>query len=774
MQRGANEWTNPLTVIAALCMLGLGAAWGAGCGSDASQNGPTDGGHNNSDAHHSDDGSSLVDANGDAHTNNNTNGNTNQNQNNNQNTNPSPEVTAAPWTVRSSRTETSFTLHFGAYGDTPVPGDYDGDGITDTAVWRRYRYSAWRGPSSQWIIHQSTQDATIVADFGVPSDYKKDWPVPADYDGDGITDMAYLDEATNDWTIKRSSDEQIETRNWDPWPVDQPYAGADDDFFYAWTGEWTELSAVPAAADYDGDGLADLIAFRPYNAQWKIKQSSNDQTVTHTFGKAGVNVDGWQIFDLPLPGDYDGDGQAELAVYRPETLQFVVEGGIDVSFGHALDLPVRGDFDGDGITDVGLFSQVPQMNFTFLTDDLQAPGVEWPMRQCSPQVTADQGTYRLITCGESGHTYMPDAVYYAVSTQGPTSGYGPLKKIILDGCHSTLIKVPASINSRFSTACGASADVYLIYTEADSWPRPGVDMDLFGDPDQFASVYECTLPYFENNTRYNACTDADPTNDEPCCDLPHFPLGPYQGNKIVLYYSCDPDASDNTWTRVGPVITLDEPVPAGSSPGDPYGQGHPNAQFINGQVYVTYYSHNNNPDGTLKHMHTALAVSDDGEQFQKFSHVGGTVSQEVQYLKSADTFIGVGVGATETLVFWGKDLGGLPYWVLQGPWEHQLADVAVPHPCECAMTPGVLRNAHGIVEGDEVIVFGEEWTPNHYCYPLSDEGTWSLNGGDPYATRLTLDIQKSRCWGNRYRSCATGVQQRTCTATGWSAWGTCQ
>jgi hypothetical protein len=332
------------------------------------------------------------------------------------------ETVAAPWKITLSSTGQDITLHFGEYGDTPVQGDYDGDGVTDLAVWRRYRYSGWNGHSSEWIIHLSASDTVETRSFGSALEYEKDWPVQADYDGDGLTDMAYFRQADNTWTIKRSSDGQVETREWDPWPPDQPFGGADDDFWYGWHGDWIPISAVPHAADYDGDGLADLIAFRPYKAQWKIQQSSDGEIVTLAFGKPGVKPDGenWQIFDLGAPGDYDGDGEAELAIRRPDEARFTVQNGANVIMEPKLSLPAIGDYDGDGIDDLAVFVKEPEMDLTYVTGDITAPGVTWELRESSPTMMEDDGTYWLVSCGESGHTYMSDAVYLAKSTTSPT------------------------------------------------------------------------------------------------------------------------------------------------------------------------------------------------------------------------------------------------------------------------------------------------------------------------------------------------------------------
>jgi len=74
----------------------------------------------------------------------------------------------------------------------------------------------------------------------------------------------------------------------------------------------SKSAAVPAPkrpADRDGDGKADLIVFRPSTAQWFTLPSGNNFTKgsPETFGASG---------DVPLSGDYDGDGRTDMAVYR--------------------------------------------------------------------------------------------------------------------------------------------------------------------------------------------------------------------------------------------------------------------------------------------------------------------------------------------------------------------------------------------------------------------------------------------------------------------------
>jgi hypothetical protein len=79
-------------------------------------------------------------------------------------------------------------------------------------------------------------------------------------------------------------------------------------------------------ADYDGNGAADLAVWRPSTGTWLLRGLPDA-----TWGRLGDRV---------VPGDYDGNGTTDVAVWRPATGRWLVRGLPDTTWGRAGDRPV--------------------------------------------------------------------------------------------------------------------------------------------------------------------------------------------------------------------------------------------------------------------------------------------------------------------------------------------------------------------------------------------------------------------------------------------------
>ncbi|QQS32458.1 MAG: VCBS repeat-containing protein [Acidobacteriota bacterium] len=168
------------------------------------------------------------------------------------------------------------------------------------------------------------------------------------------------------------------------------------------------------ALDYDGDGRADFVIFRPSNNAWYSLRSGGS-----------VAIDGWGLAaeDFMVPGDYDGDGRGDLAVWRDTNgLFFIINssnGTVSIaSWGISGDEPVARDYDGDGRTDYAVVRRTggSMVWYILRSSDSQVQVASWGL---STDFTAPgdyDGDGKFDFCVQRpGPTPTSPAVFYVLT-----------------------------------------------------------------------------------------------------------------------------------------------------------------------------------------------------------------------------------------------------------------------------------------------------------------------------------------------------------------------
>ena len=183
------------------------------------------------------------------------------------------------WYIDSSSCGQLTPIQFGWDAMIPTPADYDGDGLTDIAGyhagWWYFLYSGVGAAASQSGRVTGGSNRAII-NYG----WAEAVPVPADYDGDGKTDLAVYYPPSGAWYILRSSDGQQEVKLW------------------GWSQAW------PVPADYDGDGKDDIAVYEYANGKWSILGSTDGPRIEYW---------GW-AYGIPIPAPYSIRRQSDYGV----------------------------------------------------------------------------------------------------------------------------------------------------------------------------------------------------------------------------------------------------------------------------------------------------------------------------------------------------------------------------------------------------------------------------------------------------------------------------
>ena len=120
---------------------------------------------------------------------------------------------------------------------------------------------------------------------------------------------------------------------------------------------------IPVVGDWDGNGVDTPGVFNPANGQWQLTNGINGLNVSNSFPQANFTFTFGQNGDLPIAGDWDGNGIDGVGFFRTTNSTFNLSNGfqgtIDIKpfiFGGLGVKPIAGDWNGDGIATIGIFN----------------------------------------------------------------------------------------------------------------------------------------------------------------------------------------------------------------------------------------------------------------------------------------------------------------------------------------------------------------------------------------------------------------------------------
>ncbi|WP_240670750.1 GH25 family lysozyme [Actinoplanes solisilvae] len=161
-----------------------------------------------------------------------------------------------------------------------------------------------------------------------------------------------VDHADNDFDADRRSELTLYRAANGFWNAENAATGVQPIASYPYGGN---PSDVPLTGDFDGDGYADMAVYAEGRWNLRSKHRNVDLAVDYPYGGNAT--------DVPLADDFDGDGTDDIAIYRKGTGQWWAKSvsrdvqiyGGSAYGGNPTDTPLVDDYDGDGYADIALY-----------------------------------------------------------------------------------------------------------------------------------------------------------------------------------------------------------------------------------------------------------------------------------------------------------------------------------------------------------------------------------------------------------------------------------
>ena len=281
----------------------------------------------------------------------------------------SAQMNQGRWTLATLDYNQVVVLREGVFGRAdaiPVVGDFNGDGISDIGVYL----------DGEWFLDLNGDGKWDEGDLWAKLGSENDLPVSGDWDADGKSDIGIYGPAwpRDPWAVLQEPglpdfanfpmQPAGKYKNMPPKPEDATSGGRtmrrtalgkaredviDHVFHYGTQGD------VPLAGDWNGDGIRQIGVFR--DGQWNLDLDGDGR-----FTNVDAAITFGQVGDIPVAGDFNGDGVDEVGVFRAGKWILDTNGNRELDaqdkvfeLGVTGDRPVVGDWNDDGVDDPGVY-----------------------------------------------------------------------------------------------------------------------------------------------------------------------------------------------------------------------------------------------------------------------------------------------------------------------------------------------------------------------------------------------------------------------------------
>ncbi|HEV8370781.1 MAG TPA: SBBP repeat-containing protein [Pyrinomonadaceae bacterium] len=177
--------------------------------------------------------------------------------------------------------------------------------------------------------------ADISIGFGIAGDL----PITGDWDGNGVDDVGIFRPSTGQFQLRLPSGRTFIVIN---------------------LNNFGQNGDLPVAGDWNFDGIDTVGVFRPSTGQWLL---TNGPNTNNTTPPVNFQFAFGQNDDVPIVGDWNGDGFDTPGLFRSGVAQFILSNGFQgttditpFTFGALGTKPLAGDWDGDGVATIGVFN----------------------------------------------------------------------------------------------------------------------------------------------------------------------------------------------------------------------------------------------------------------------------------------------------------------------------------------------------------------------------------------------------------------------------------